>query len=328
MPELPQGIWLAIALAALAGLGLCIWFLQRTRKQLQASEARADTAERRAAGLGAELSASPLPRLLLTPSTAADSQPDAAALAALLGCDPASPIDTVLLLDRLDETSRARLAPALETLEEQGTAFDLRVRLRDPSRVLRLLGQPSGSKDAGPSAVIWFEDVTETAREEAALKQRAKQSRALVDCLPLAVWYRDEGGKLIDCNRTYATAVDRDIAQAIEEEAEFLGKAKGAVARALAEQARNTGEACRETHHVVIDGARRLMEVCELPFGAKATLGFAIDHTQLEEVQAELGRYNPCPVGDAGESLHRDSHLRPRPAPDVRQQRLCPPLGY
>src|SRR3546814_14601455 len=38
-------------------------------------------------------------------------------------------------------------------------------------------------------------------------------------------------------------------------------------------------------------GARHLLEIVELPFGRQASLGLAFDHTQLEEVQAELGRH-------------------------------------
>src|SRR3546814_19138127 len=38
-------------------------------------------------------------------------------------------------------------------------------------------------------------------------------------------------------------------------------------------------------------GARHLLEIVELPFGRQASLGLAFAHTQLEEVQAELGRH-------------------------------------
>src|SRR3546814_19607932 len=38
-------------------------------------------------------------------------------------------------------------------------------------------------------------------------------------------------------------------------------------------------------------GARHLLEIVELPFGRDASLGLAVDRTELEEVQAELGRH-------------------------------------
>src|SRR3546814_4160522 len=55
---------------------------------------------------------------------------------------------------------------------------------------------------------------------------------------------------------------------------------------ALALQARKVDKACSETHHVVMGGARHLLEIVELPFGRDASLGLAVDRTELEEVQA------------------------------------------
>ncbi|NIA68007.1 PAS domain-containing protein [Pelagibius litoralis] len=229
----------------------------------------------------------------MPPGGAEQRQPDAAAVATLLGLDAQNQVDLSLLLERLEELSRSRLESALEDLERRGTAFDFRVRLRDTARLLRLRGQQavSAGSETEPASVIWLEDVTEVAGQEAAVKARAKHLRAVLDALPVALWLRDESGTLVNCNRAYATAVDHKVVEVVDSGAEFLGKTKGAAARALAEQARSSGEACSETHHVVIDGARRLMEICELPFGEKGTLGFAVDRTQLEEVQAELGRY-------------------------------------
>src|SRR3546814_105310 len=54
---------------------------------------------------------------------------------------------------------------------------------------------------------------------------------------------------------------------------------------------RKADKACSETHHVVMGGARHLLEIVELPFGRDASLGLAVDRTELEEVQAELGRH-------------------------------------
>ncbi len=291
VPETSLVFWPILAAVALAALGLCLWLLKRNRDRLQASEAAAAAAQQEISRLQTELATAPAARLVL----AADAAAEADDLAELLGLEPSGPAGLPQLLERLEEASRSRLETALDGLEKQDRGFDLRVRLRAVAQVLRVQGRRApvaGDEGAGNAlSVLWLEDVTETARQEASLKARAKNLRGILDTLPLALWKRDEEGRLVDCNRAYAQAVDCDIAEAIEIGAEFLGKTKATLARGLAEQARGSGEACRETHHVVIDGARRLMEVWELPFGAKNTLGFAIDHTQLEEVQAELGRY-------------------------------------
>jgi signal transduction histidine kinase len=107
----------------------------------------------------------------------------------------------------------------------------------------------------------------------------------------MAIWLRDEAGRLTDCNRFYARAVDADIDVVRREGTELLGRSKEAAAQGLAAQARASGTACSDTQHVVMEGARHLLEIFELPFGKGATLGLAVDRTQLEEVQAELGRH-------------------------------------
>lgn len=291
MAEAPQLLWPILLLAAVSALAFCLWRIWRYREALQISEARAELAEGQVADLAAELASSPAPHLVLTsdssaPAGEADSGADTGAVAELLGLDGQSRIDPQLLFERLDETARVKLEPALQALARDATPFDLRVRLRDEPRVLRLRGRAAGDR-----SVLWMEEVTETLRREADLKAEAQKQRSVLDAMPIALWLRDPQGELLDCNQAYAAAVDSTVPKILKEGAEFLGKAKSAAARALAGQARDSGEASTETHHVVIDGARRLMEICELPFGDKGTLGFAVDRTQLEEVQAELGRY-------------------------------------
>src|SRR3546814_12426926 len=71
----------------------------------------------------------------------------------------------------------------------------------------------------------------------------------------------------------------------------WLGRAKASRGQVLAAQARDAGKAASETNHGGMGGAGNLLEIVELPFGRQASLGLAFDHTQLEEVQAELGRH-------------------------------------
>src|SRR5690606_2711433 len=89
----------------------------------------------------------------------------------------------------------------------------------------------------------------------------------------------------------YASAVDSDVATVRREGIELLGRAKAVQAQTLAQQARESGWACSDTQHVVMSGTRHLLEIVELPFGRDASLGIAFDRTQLEELQADLGRH-------------------------------------
>ena len=290
-------IWPVILLISLAALGLCLWLMARWRRDLAALEVDAATAARRAETLEATLASAPWPQVTL----AGKGRALAPGAAALLGLPADAPVTEALLLASLDANGQARVEPALEELHRAGTPFDLDARLADGGRLLGLHGRPSANGAGGPAggpadgwagtATLWLEDRSEAARREAGLKAEAKHLRAVLDGLPMALWLRDGEGRLTDCNRYYAEAVDSNVEAVRRDGTELLGRTKGATAQALAQQARAGGSACSETHHVVMGGGRHLLEIFELPFGRSASLGFAVDRTQLEEVQAELGRH-------------------------------------
>ena len=277
-------IWPTLLLLSLVALGLCLRLNVTSHRKLLASRAETQAAQDRSAVLSATLAAAPWPKIVLGSEGGAPA-PDAADL---LGLPAEAPITEAQLLNALDAGSRARLDPALQVLQSAGTPFDLDGRSLDGRRLLLLHGR---RVEASAEATLWIEDCSEAARQAAALKAEIKHQRALIDSLPMALWLRDDQGGLTDCNRFYAQAVDSDIGTVRHEGVELLGRAKAANAQALAEQARSSGKAGSETHHVVMGGARHLLEIFELPFGKSATLGLAVDRTQLEEVQAELGRH-------------------------------------
>ncbi len=277
-------IWPTLLLLSLVALGLCLRLNVTSHRKLLASRAETQAAQDRSAVLSATLAAAPWPKIVL----GSEGGAPAPAAAALLGLSAEVPIGEAQLLNALDAGSRARLDPALQVLRSAGTPFDLDARSLDGSRLLLLHGRRG---EASAEAMLWIEDRSEAARQAAALKAEIKHQRALIDSLPMALWLRDDQGGLTDCNRFYAQAVDSDIGTVRHEGVELLGRAKAANAQALAEQARSSGKAGSETHHVVMGGARHLLEIFELPFGKTATLGLAVDRTQLEEVQAELGRH-------------------------------------
>ncbi|WP_193366588.1 PAS domain-containing sensor histidine kinase [Pelagibius marinus] len=277
-------VWPLLLLVALVALVFCVRAALTARKALEASEAQTLAAEGRAKALTHPLRAAPGPQIAAGAGTA---PPAAPAAAELLGLPAEAPIGESQLLDALDAGARARVEPALQELHSAGTAFDAEARLKDGSRLLVLRGR----RPAGGTGAVWLEDRSVAARREAALKAEAKHLRAVIDCLPMALWLRDGTGKLTDCNRFYAQAVDAEVETVLKDGAELLGRAKAAAAQALAAQAREKGEPCSDSHHVVMGGERHLLEVFELPFGKGETLGLAFDRTQLEEVQAELGRH-------------------------------------
>jgi signal transduction histidine kinase len=106
------------------------------------------------------------------------------------------------------------------------------------------------------------------AREEAA------SLREMLDAIPLPVWRRGPDLSLVECNRAYADAVETTRELALAEGRWLVDGAQPG-----------------ERRHVVIGGARRLIEIGEAPGGAGGTIGFALDRTDLETAEAELGRH-------------------------------------
>ncbi|HXP12786.1 MAG TPA: PAS-domain containing protein, partial [Stellaceae bacterium] len=125
-------------------------------------------------------------------------------------------------------------------------------------------------------------------RAESAERERASL-RAILDALPFPVWRRRIGDlKLVGLNRAYAASVDADQSRALGEGLELAGSES----RALAGRARDQNAPQRERRHVVVEGARRLLELSEIPLKESGELvGFAADLTDAEGLRGELARH-------------------------------------
>ena len=112
--------------------------------------------------------------------------------------------------------------------------------------------------------------------------------RALLDALPIPVWRRrTEDLKLIAVNRAYAAAVDAEPSRALDQGLELAG----GDGRNLAQRARDQNSLQREKRHVVVEGARRLLELSEAPLAEGELAGFAGDLTEAESLRGELARH-------------------------------------
>ncbi len=116
--------------------------------------------------------------------------------------------------------------------------------------------------------------------------------RRLLDMLPVPVWMRRDDLSFEYVNRAYLDAVEKDASTRPEDMPEIAAGAVASQGRALAEAARAGESVHSERHHVVMGGSRRLVELTETPLdGAAAIGGFALDHTEVEEIEGELSRY-------------------------------------
>jgi signal transduction histidine kinase len=277
-------IWPTLLLVSFIALGLAIRLIVLSRRALAASQETALQAQRRADAVAGTLATAPWPHIVLDGA----GNRAAPAAAKLLGLPGDAPLDGKTLLENLDADCRPQSEAALANLKQDGTPFDLDARTAG-GRELVLHGR-SAAQDGGP-ATLWIEDRSEAARREKVLEAESGRLRGVLDGLPVAIWLRDGDGRLVDCNRFYANAVDSSVEAVRRDGTELLGRAMVEQAQALARKARESGEACSDSHHVVMGGGRHLLEIIELPFGGRASIGLAVDRTQLEEVQAELGRH-------------------------------------
>jgi signal transduction histidine kinase len=203
-------------------------------------------------------------------------------------------------LDGIETKDAARLAAAVEDLKRVGTAFTASVSAAGGA-IYEIEGRRTPSGDS----VMWLLDVSAIRRAEAAHASAvadAATSRVMLDRLPLPVWRRDPGLRIVDCNDAYAAALDLPraavLAQAAELAPENARDRMLAIARSGA-----AGTVQCERCHVVIAGSRRWLEFIEAPDGSGGTIGAAIDHTDLESAEGELARHVNA-HGQVLESIH------------------------
>ncbi len=126
------------------------------------------------------------------------------------------------------------------------------------------------------------------ARAETAERSLASL-RAILNALPIAVWRRRSHDlRLIEINRAYAASVDAEPSHALDQGLELAGSES----RALAKTARDKGAIQSERRHVVAEGARKMLELVEIPLKESGELvGFAGDLTEAESLRGELARH-------------------------------------
>ncbi len=196
-----------------------------------------------------------------------------------------------------------RLEAAVDSLRNEGVHFTLTLAGVDGERVVEAEGARL-APTAGTLGfdVVWFRDATAEVGKVAAANRRAEaligqiaDYRNALDLAGLPVWVRGPGLDLVYCNQAYAAAVEEESpAAAVAAQAEIAGGPAG-WGRELADQALETGEPATRASHVVAGGARKYMEVTELPIGGPDSswwvLGVAVDRSQAEEARTDLKRH-------------------------------------
>lgn len=117
------------------------------------------------------------------------------------------------------------------------------------------------------------------------LLDHEQQLRAVINAIPFPVWWRRQDLTLIGCNTAYCETV---LGESLE-----LGV--GAIddkGRGLAAQAFQMGIGLSESHHIVHEGSRLLLEFTEAPLAeTNDGVGHAVDVSARVHVQSELSSH-------------------------------------
>ncbi|HXE17942.1 MAG TPA: ATP-binding protein [Stellaceae bacterium] len=122
---------------------------------------------------------------------------------------------------------------------------------------------------------------------------RVAATAGTLDALPMPVWHRRKGDlSLIEVNEAYALAVDSTREATIAEQRELGIGVLGEDGRALALRARTINALQRESHHIVVGGQRRFLEITEAPLpNSDRLVGYARDFSDVESKESELHRH-------------------------------------
>jgi signal transduction histidine kinase len=187
----------------------------------------------------------------------------------------------------LERSAAPALEAKLKELKSNGRPFEL---------TLKTLAGPHVEVEGRASASGYYLKIRDLAgrrmefanllKQHRALSEELASHKALLDALPIPVWFRDTEGRLKWVNRSYVAAVEAPKAdEVIDQQRELLETRQ----RRAAEQALAVGETFRRRLQTVLGGERRSFDTIVVPV-ARASAGAVIDTAPLENVQDELSR--------------------------------------
>ncbi|MBV9930724.1 MAG: PAS-domain containing protein [Alphaproteobacteria bacterium] len=191
----------------------------------------------------------------------------------------------------------AALSGAVAAAQATGAGFALTVRPAGGARALELRGGPAPPA-LGDGVLLWILDVTDIAGERSAAEGRAARLAAALDALsglieaaPFPMWHRGPDLTLAMVNGAYVEAVEAEDAAAVIAGGVELVDEPGDGAAAHAAAARDSGAPHVRTVPATIGGARRTLQVVEVPLGEAGVAGYALDVEDREQARAELARF-------------------------------------
>jgi signal transduction histidine kinase len=278
---------LALTLGILCFAVVTAILLVRTRQRLAAAlaGARDQTFASRAAVDRAYALLLAEPQVLIAWPPSADGPEIIGDPMAVTGSDASQNI--LAFADWLPPEAARDMQSAVDALRARGVGFAMTFSSLT-NHIIEAEGQVIGGR-----AILRLREVSGIKYELAELSQRYRREiddaaamRALIEAIPVPVWYRDALGKLVFVNRAYARAVDaKDVSEVVERGIELFDR--GARAEILGAHAASKSYSGRLP--AVVAGKRCSLDVLAVPV-ARGSAAIAMDATEVELLRAELRR--------------------------------------
>lgn len=217
--------------------------------------------------------------------------------ASLLGLNLDHPIEVVDVTNQFDYPSAFLLDQAIQNTHQAGKNFTHQLALLNQKTLVQVEGMCifQGQQRLMVLSVV---DITAKSYEMQRLTAEVKSLKAehdmlqaMIDIVPVALWYRNVENQVIFCNQAYAGAVESTPLQVTMSHKELIEKSRSTSPHHLAVKVRKSGQSQSQRGHIVIDGFRRLIEMTEVAHENGATVGYALDLTDGEEMASDLSKH-------------------------------------
>jgi len=194
----------------------------------------------------------------------------------------------------------AALTKDVTATQRSGRGFVRAVRPIGSTRAITIRGaRAPGTMDAAGAVLLWAFDATDSEAEIARLSGETNRLASAYDALtglieaaPMPMWYRAPDLRLAMVNTAYVEAVEgRSAADVVARGLELVeGSGRGGPLAGAA-AAREAGRPHKQVLPATIDGARRSLQIYDVPLPTGGVAGFAIDIEELEQARSGAKRF-------------------------------------
>ena len=184
--------------------------------------------------------------------------------------------------------------------QRSGRGFVRALRPVGSTRAITVRGaRAPGDMGSAGAVLLWAFDATDSEAEIERLSSETNRLGSaydsltgLIEAAPMPMWYRAPDLRLTMVNSAYVDAVEgRSAADVVARGLELVeGSGRGGPLAGAA-AAREAGRPHQQVLPATIDGARRSLQIYDVPLPAGGVAGFAIDIEELERARSGAKRF-------------------------------------